>query len=266
MHTSASSALVCGHARRAHASRDAARAPTTADDARTISPPYHISNTPLGPARARRRDEPTPHARSLADCLEPYLFRAYPTMRSDYAHQSRITRARAKHDDDETTTTRSHTYRHRRVPRQVHQRILQHAPVTGGQHESIAVKPLRILRVVRHRFAENHVAHRRAPHGQTRVTRVGLVDGIDGQETNGVDAIVDRFRLGARRGGDRARSRANDRALGRGLGRLRARERRGARDGLGGGENRGHVYREVGCDVKKELLRRDTSLAVTCGE
>lgn len=101
MHTSASSALVCGHARRAHASRDAARAPTTADDARTISPPYHISNTPLGPARARRRDEPTPHARSLADCLEPYLFRAYPTMRSDYAHQSRITRARAKHDDDE---------------------------------------------------------------------------------------------------------------------------------------------------------------------
>ena len=242
MHTSASSALVCGHSRRAHAARDAARVPTTADDARTISPPYHISNTYLGPHTNHTRetsDETTP-TRDRADWSP--IFRAYP--RCD-----RITRTRATHAH--TTTTRSHTHRHRRVTRQVHQRILQHAPVTGGQHESIAVEPLRILRVVRHRFAENHVAHRRAAHGQTRVTRVGLVDGIDGQETNGVDAIVNRFRLGARRGGDRARSRANDRALGRGLGRLRARERRGARDGLGGGENRGHVYREVGCDVKR---------------
>jgi len=47
MHTTsgASSALICGHPRRAHAARDAARAPSTGDDARTISPPY-LDHTP----------------------------------------------------------------------------------------------------------------------------------------------------------------------------------------------------------------------------
>jgi len=101
------------------------------------------------------------------------------------------------------------TYRNARVTGKVHQRILEHATVTGGEHEAVAVEPLGVLRVVRHRLAENDIAHRGAAHRETRVTGVALVDGVDGEETNGVDAIIDRFSLGAGRGGDGAGSSAN---------------------------------------------------------
>ena len=106
------------------------------------------------------------------------------------------------------------TYRNARVTGEVHQRILKHATVTGGEHEAVAVEPLGVLRVVRHRLAENDIAHRGAAHRETRVTGVALVDGVDGEETNGVDAIIDRFGLGAGRGGDGAGSGANAGAAG----------------------------------------------------
>ena len=71
--------------------------------------------------------------------------------------------------------------------------------MTGGQDETIAVEPLGVLRVVRHRLAEDDIAHRRASHRKARVTGVGLVDGVDGQESHGVNRIIDRFLGRARR-------------------------------------------------------------------
>ena len=78
-----------------------------------------------------------------------------------------------------------------RVASQVHQRVLQHATVTGRQDKSVSVRPREVFRVVVHRFSVQDVRHRRAAHGQTRVTGVGLVDGIDGQESDRVDRVLD---------------------------------------------------------------------------
>jgi hypothetical protein len=78
-----------------------------------------------------------------------------------------------------------------RVASQVHQRVLQHATVTGRQDKSVSVRLREVFRVVVHRFSVQDVRHRRAAHGQTWVTRVRLVDGIDGQESDGVDRVLD---------------------------------------------------------------------------
>lgn len=40
------------------------------------------------------------------------------------------------------------------------------------------------------------MTHRSATHGQTRVTRIGLLDGIDGEESDRVDGLIDQGSLG----------------------------------------------------------------------
>ena len=132
------------------------------------------------------------------------------------------------------------THRHARVPGQVHQRVLQHAPVTGGQDETIAVEPLGVLRVVRHSLAEDDIAHRGAAHRKTRVTGVGLVDGVDGQETHGVNRIVDRVLGDARGGGDGGRADDGGRL---GSGRNLARVELGAKGERGRGVSGGGGHR-----------------------
>mmetsp|Transcript_9225 Transcript_9225/g.37722 ORF Transcript_9225/g.37722 Transcript_9225/m.37722 type:complete len:328 (-) Transcript_9225:30-1013(-) len=77
------------------------------------------------------------------------------------------------------------------VAGEVHEGVVEHAAVARGEHEAVAVEPLVVLGVVGHGLAENHVAHGRAAHGKTGVAGVGLVDGVDRKEANGVDAVHD---------------------------------------------------------------------------
>ena len=144
--------------------------------------------------------------------------------------------------------------------------------MTRGEHEAVAVEPLAVLRVVRHRFAVNHVAHRGAAHRETRVTGVALVDGIDRQETDRVDAVVHRLGGHTLRGGDRGlRDNLTARGaagldLGAELGAV-GDERRGER-GVGG--HRGNYERVFRsrvreCDDRKAANARENAHATRSG-
>jgi hypothetical protein len=99
----------------------------------------------------------------------------------------------------------------------VHEGVLQHAAVPRGEHEAVAVEPLVVLGVVRHRLAVQDVAHGRAAHGEARVAAVRLVDGVDGEEADGVDAVHHRLLrdLRGRSRGGRSRAHRLHRARGR---------------------------------------------------
>ena len=58
--------------------------------------------------------------------------------------------------------------------------------MTRGENKAITVEPFRVLRVVPHDLVVEHVTHRGATHGQTRVTRIRLLDGIDRKEPDRV--------------------------------------------------------------------------------
>ena len=77
---------------------------------------------------------------------------------------------------------------HAVIARQVQQGIEQHAAMPGGQHKAIPVEPLGILGIVAHHLVPQGIAHGRGPHGQAGVAAFGLVDRIDGQKANAVDA------------------------------------------------------------------------------
>ena len=70
----------------------------------------------------------------------------------------------------------------------VQQRVDQHAAVAGGQHEAVAVEPLGVLGVVLEELVPQGVAHRGTTHGQAGVPALGLVDRINRQEADAVDA------------------------------------------------------------------------------
>lgn len=63
--------------------------------------------------------------------------------------------------------------------------------MTGGKHEAIAVEPIGVLGVILHGLVKQDVAHGSTPHGESRVARFGLLDGIDGQEADRVDRLLD---------------------------------------------------------------------------
>mmetsp|Transcript_43038 Transcript_43038/g.93615 ORF Transcript_43038/g.93615 Transcript_43038/m.93615 type:complete len:589 (-) Transcript_43038:33-1799(-) len=129
------------------------------------------------------------------------------------------------------------------VAREVEHGVLQHAAVAGGQHEAVAVDPLGVLRVEIHLLREEAEADRRLAHGRARVAAVGLVDRIDGEEADGVDAVG--RHLGAHlRGhglGRHLLALAGTAAEGRGGGRQReaARRQSGGAAGLRRGGGRG---------------------------
>jgi hypothetical protein len=162
------------------------------------------------------------------------------------------------------------------VSGEVEQSVLEHAPVAGGENKAVAVEPVRVLGVVAHDLIVEDVSHGRAPHGEPRVAGVGLLDGVDGQEPDRVDRLLEQLASGGlplerldggcaddglaavRRGGGRAAGRlerraqaaAGERAEGAEPEALRRRgrgtARRGARargdSGMRGGDGvRGHV-------------------------
>ena len=79
------------------------------------------------------------------------------------------------------------------------QRVLEHAPVAGGEDEAVAVEPGRVLRVEAEELIEQDVAQRRAPHGEARVARLRLLHGVHCQEPDRVHRLL--HQLGRRRQG-----------------------------------------------------------------
>ena len=78
---------------------------------------------------------------------------------------------------------------------QVEQRVEQHRPVARGQDEAVAVRPRRVRRVVAQEAGPEDVGHRRRAHGEARMAGVGMLDGVHGQEADGVDRQVIEARL-----------------------------------------------------------------------
>ena len=78
--------------------------------------------------------------------------------------------------------------RHRVVAGEMQQCVQQHAAVTGRKHKAISVEPLGVLRVVVQELVPERIPHRGTTHGQTWVAALGLVDRINGQHANAVDA------------------------------------------------------------------------------
>mmetsp|Transcript_21639 Transcript_21639/g.60016 ORF Transcript_21639/g.60016 Transcript_21639/m.60016 type:complete len:323 (+) Transcript_21639:1807-2775(+) len=81
-------------------------------------------------------------------------------------------------------------HRHAVVAVQVQQAVLEHGSVASGQHEAVPVEPLRVLGVVLHDLVVQDVAHGCAAHGHTGVPTLGLVHTINGQEADGVHALL----------------------------------------------------------------------------
>ena len=78
--------------------------------------------------------------------------------------------------------------RHRVVAGEVQQRVQQHAAVTSRQHKAVAVEPLGVLGVVLQKLVPQRITHGCAAHRQAGVAALGLVDGIDRQHPDAVDA------------------------------------------------------------------------------
>jgi len=74
------------------------------------------------------------------------------------------------------------------VARQVQERVEQHGRVAGGEDEPVTVGPGRIGGVVPEKAVPEDVRDGRGAHRRPRVSRVGLLDGIDGEKANRVDA------------------------------------------------------------------------------
>src|SRR5438874_2657761 len=67
-------------------------------------------------------------------------------------------------------------------------RIEQHGRMSGRKYETIAILPVRRLRVVAHEFGpedEGHVGH---AHRRAGMSRLRFFHAVDGEEADGVDA------------------------------------------------------------------------------
>ena len=72
------------------------------------------------------------------------------------------------------------------VPGEMQEGIDQHRAVPVGQHEPVAIGPVRIRRVMSHQAVPEHLCDIRHPHRRTGVTRFRCLDGIHSEGTNGV--------------------------------------------------------------------------------
>ena len=66
--------------------------------------------------------------------------------------------------------------------------VQQHRAVPGRQHETVAAKPFRILRVMAHEARKQQVSDRRHTHRHSGVARIGLLDSVDREYADRVDA------------------------------------------------------------------------------
>ena len=66
------------------------------------------------------------------------------------------------------------------------QRVQQHRAVTIRQNETVAVKPIGIRRVVLQVIGPQDLRNICHAHGRAGMPGVGLLDGIDGKEADGI--------------------------------------------------------------------------------
>ena len=74
------------------------------------------------------------------------------------------------------------------VARQVQKAVEQHAAVSGRQDEPVPVGPVRIAGIVLEMALPEHVGHRGGPEGKARMSRVGLLNRVDGKGADRVHA------------------------------------------------------------------------------
>ena len=76
------------------------------------------------------------------------------------------------------------------IAREMQHRIQQHGRVAVRQHESVAVPPVRIARIELKHVAPQHLGDVGHPHGRARMARIGLLDSVHRQGTNGVGKLA----------------------------------------------------------------------------
>ena len=74
------------------------------------------------------------------------------------------------------------------VAGQVQHGVEQHARVPGGEHEAVAVRPRRVRGVVAQVTREEGVGDGSGAHRHAGMAGVGLLDAVDGEEADGLDA------------------------------------------------------------------------------
>jgi len=76
------------------------------------------------------------------------------------------------------------------VAGQVQQRIDQHRAMPIGEHETIAIGPLRVGRVVLEVVAPEHLSDIRHAHWGTGVAAVGFLHGIHAECADGIGSLT----------------------------------------------------------------------------
>ena len=84
------------------------------------------------------------------------------------------------------------------VARQMKQRVEQRRAVARGEDETVAIPPARVLRIVAKEASPQHVSHRRRAHRQPGMPGVRLLDHVDGEKADRVDAGLIEVRLVSR--------------------------------------------------------------------
>ena len=68
------------------------------------------------------------------------------------------------------------------------ERVQHHRGVAGGQYEAIAVRPCGIGRIVAQELLPQRECHWRQSHRRSRVARLGLLDRVDRERPDRIDA------------------------------------------------------------------------------
>ena len=76
------------------------------------------------------------------------------------------------------------------IAAQVQQRVLQHRAVAVGEHETVAVEPARVARVVAQVIVPEHFGDVSHAHRHAGVTGLGFFNRIGGKETDGVGQLA----------------------------------------------------------------------------
>ena len=76
------------------------------------------------------------------------------------------------------------------VAGQVEQGIEQHGAVAGGQNEAVAVRPIGAGRIELQEAPEQNGRRVRHAHRHARMPRLGLLDGVGGQEPDGIGEVA----------------------------------------------------------------------------
>ena len=76
------------------------------------------------------------------------------------------------------------------VAREVQQRVLEHRAVAVREHETVAVRPVRIPRVVAQVPAPEHLGDLGHPHRHAGMTGVGLLHRVHGERSHGVHHVA----------------------------------------------------------------------------